>query len=157
MQVISVDLSEYSPNGANNVFKYRDILTEGNVEIRVSGVADSIGFFVVQLHTYLYPVMLSTVQNNVDADSINGTNVGFVQVTNGASQYKFFVKSDPSIKISALISVVVYDNKGKLHASPYFSSRYSWFAWARHRFNHVTNNNKTSDSLCTLPACTCFY
>lgn len=114
VQVISVDLSNYSPAVGNNIFKYRDVLAEGNVEIQVKNVADSVGFLVIQVHSYLYPVQLSTEENGGAASSINGTNVGLVQVTNSANLYRFFVASDPSIKISALITVVLYNKEGKL-------------------------------------------
>lgn len=116
VQIISVDLSKYDPQNSN-AFKYRDVFTEGTVEIHVKKVPDSVGFFVIQIHTYLYPVVLSTLDNT--DSSINGTNVGLVQITNESTVYKFAVTSDPSFKISALISVVVYDKQGKLSMRNY--------------------------------------
>lgn len=114
VQIIEADLRNYNPyDNNNNVFKYRDILTEGIAEIRVKGVPDTVGFFVVQVHTYLYPVVLSTAKDNAAGNSINGTNIGLAQITNGSTDYKFFVMSDPSFKIFVLLSVVIYDKQGK--------------------------------------------
>lgn len=113
VQIIEVNLRNYNPyDSSKNVFNYRDILTEGIAEIRVKSVPDSVGFFIVQMHTYLYPVVLSTTKD-ASSNSINGTNTGLVQITNGSSVYKFFAVSDPSIKIFALMSVVIYDKQGK--------------------------------------------
>lgn len=96
------------------MFKYRDILTEGTAEVHIKGASDAVSFFVVQVHTYLYPVVLSTTQTNTAGSSINGTNIGLVQFTNGSAVYKFFIVSNPSFKIDTLISVLLYDKNGKL-------------------------------------------
>lgn len=110
-----VDLSGYTPNSPNGtVFKYKDVLTEGKAEIIIRNVSSNVGFFVVQVHTYLFDVGLSRFQGNVVSDHVNGTNVGLVQVYQGDDYYRFVVASDSSIKISVLIVVVVYDAGGKL-------------------------------------------
>lgn len=119
VQVISIDLAKDSPAAGNNVYKYRDILTEGDAELRVKNAPNSIGFFVVQVHTFLYPIQLTTTRNNTGG--INGTNVGLVQIiNNSADAHIFFVASDPSVKISVLITVVLYDKKGKHSAFLFF-------------------------------------
>lgn len=112
-QIINIDVSSYTPDKSSAVFKYHDILTEGNTQIFVGNVSSSVGFFVVQVHSYVFPIELSNSTEKTYFNTINGTNVGLVQINRGDGTYEFFVTSDPTKKVYVLITVVVYNKEGK--------------------------------------------
>lgn len=114
-QVINIDLSKYNPSDINNAFiKQYDTLTEGNIKIIVSNVSENTGFFLIQIHSYGIPIELSNSTSKTTYNTVNGTNVGLIQLNEGKQQtYEFFLTLDSTKNIHILIAVIPYTNKGK--------------------------------------------
>ncbi|XP_063913266.1 transmembrane 7 superfamily member 3-like [Zophobas morio] len=107
-QVVTFDLSDYNPqNATTHVQKMFINLTAGVSEIWVNNVPESVGFYVVQVHSFPYNVTLSSTRKFRSKDSVEGVNVGLVSFNDNDT--RFYVKSKNQTK--ALIVVVIYNKK----------------------------------------------
>lgn len=84
-------------------------------------VSNTVGFFIVQVHTYNETIVLSETSPVVSSKSIKGTNVGLVKVR-AIDINSFYIFSHKNV--SALVVVVSYNNDGISVNNVFYRSRF---------------------------------
>ncbi|XP_044254477.1 transmembrane 7 superfamily member 3-like [Tribolium madens] len=103
-RVITFDLSNYEPqNVTTQVQKVHVNLTRVS-QIRVINIPESVGFFIIQVHSFLDNVTLSSSPKFKSKTTIKGPNVGLVSFN--LSDTIFYVRN--KIETRALIVVTIY-------------------------------------------------
>ncbi|CAG9836141.1 unnamed protein product [Diabrotica balteata] len=110
-ETIPINLAVYHPNTHRyDAFKeYYDL--KGNLTvINISNIQSDVGFFIIQVHTYLENVTLSDSPNFTHGSSVTGANIGLV--SNGSID-TFYLKRPHKLSpfVHVLIVVAVYDEQ----------------------------------------------
>ncbi|KAF5274292.1 hypothetical protein FQR65_LT04410 [Abscondita terminalis] len=104
-QIVTFDLSPSNEDNINQTLFIRQLnLTEGNVSVNVLNVPSSIGFFVIQAHSFPQDIVLRT-----SVESVKGTNIGLVEddLTSNAV-YRYEINTVLVQNVEVLLAVVLY-------------------------------------------------
>ncbi|XP_056641660.1 transmembrane 7 superfamily member 3-like isoform X1 [Diorhabda sublineata] len=105
-----LDVSSYHPNqNEYNVFKrYFDI--KNNTTIYIDNIQNDVGFFIIQIHTYIENVTLSNDYNLNYGSYVTGTNIGlYSQSKNNSAVFYLFRNNKISDSLQSLIVLNIYD------------------------------------------------
>ncbi|KAG5879208.1 hypothetical protein JTB14_004098 [Gonioctena quinquepunctata] len=90
-EAITIDLSRFHPSNTEySVFKKYYTLSEDTTVVDIENINDDVGFFIIQVHTYIENVTLS---NNTIFDPhtyVTGTNIGLIWGS-GETRTTFYV------------------------------------------------------------------
>ncbi|XP_057659697.1 transmembrane 7 superfamily member 3-like isoform X3 [Diorhabda carinulata] len=105
-----LDVSSYHPNqNEYNVFKrYFDI--KNNTIIYINNIQNDVGFFIIQIHTYIENVTLSNDYNLNYGSYVTGTNIGlYSQSKNNSAVFYLFINNKIGDSLQSLIVLNIYD------------------------------------------------
>ncbi|CAG9856293.1 unnamed protein product [Phyllotreta striolata] len=114
---INIDLSTFHPGDENsNVLKHYYNITDRITAINVARIADDVGFFVIQAHTFIENVTLSNSTQPVEGSSSTGTNIGLVWLAKEQKWEpfaRFYLTRNAPIdnSIRLLLVINVYDER----------------------------------------------
>lgn len=77
-------------------------------QIRVINIPATVGFFIIQVHSFPYNVTLSSTPNFQSKTTVKGPNIGLVSFNQNDS--KFYVRSKNETRV--LIVVTIYQPEG---------------------------------------------
>lgn len=114
-----MDLSGYVPNsGMKSVFQKYITLNEDVTVIKVDNIHDDVGFFIIQLHSFIENVTLS-YNSTLQAHSfVSGTNIGLIYGYGDSSAIFYIfrnVQRNYHIYDPFLIVITVYDALGMIN------------------------------------------
>lgn len=109
---IGVDLSFYNPYDRQTaVYTFETNITVG-VHLSVRNVPETVGFFIVQVHSHTVPLQLCNATNA--SVFVNGTNIGLVQMHHKIDDvYLFDIKSNSNNRMNIMIAITIYNREGK--------------------------------------------
>lgn len=109
---IYLDLSSYHPNRHEYSLFKRHLDVKNNAIIYIENIEHDVGFFIIQVHTYIENVTLS---NNIDlshGSSVTGTNIGLYSPSHNTSAVFYLFRSNIiNDLVHTLIVLHVYDAK----------------------------------------------
>lgn len=99
-------------------------LTERLTVIEVTNAPSDVRFFIVQVHSFVYNLTLSSTPEKGTETYIKGTNVGLVALN--TPDATFYIQ-DYNSTVTVLISVIPYEDKGNNYLFHIFSGVYVHF------------------------------
>ncbi|XP_019865812.2 transmembrane 7 superfamily member 3 [Aethina tumida] len=90
-QDITFDLSDRLKS--TNILKQFYNFTNDRAQINIKNIADSVGFIIVQVHSHLNNVTLSSSRDNNLYSTITGTNIGLIYANDSSSTTFYLSKS----------------------------------------------------------------
>lgn len=117
--IINIDLSNYDPaNKTARLFSTLHKLQETASEINLQNINPDVGFFVIQVHSFKHDVVLSSSEVPSGYTSVNGSNIGLVDVYdaklhNLGSSSRYYLYKNEMVPFNIMIAVTLYDINGK--------------------------------------------
>lgn len=106
-----MDLSFYNPYDRKTaVYTFETSVTAG-VHLTVNNVPETVGFFIVQVHSHTIPLQLCNATD--PSVFVNGTNIGLVQMNHKLDDvYLFDIKSIYTNRMNIMLAITIYNRKG---------------------------------------------
>ncbi|CAH1159932.1 unnamed protein product [Phaedon cochleariae] len=108
---IDIDLSRFHPGPENHsVFRKYYTITEDSTKINITNINDDVGMFIIQVHTFVENVTLSTNLELTLHSYVTGTNVGLLWGSDESSSM-FYVLRNIAVQkeVRILLVVTLYD------------------------------------------------
>ncbi|CAH1106341.1 unnamed protein product [Psylliodes chrysocephalus] len=111
---IKIDLSAFDPqDNEYSVFKKYYNLTDRFTKINITNIRDDVGFFIIQVHTYVENVTLSSTTKLNLGSYVIGTNIGLVWDSDNNTALFYLsrnIKVEQSLQILLVISLYDEDD-----------------------------------------------
>ncbi|KAJ8913338.1 hypothetical protein NQ315_013309 [Exocentrus adspersus] len=106
---IEVDLANYHPANKNTYRMYTNV-SEDLMKIKIKNINDDVGFFILQIHSYIENLTLSYNSTFGPSSFVTGTNIGLIY-GDSKSSAKFYLFRNIKYysNASVLIVVSIYD------------------------------------------------
>lgn len=91
-----------------------DNIPPGTTNINIINIPQKVGFFIIQVHSFLHNVTLSSTSEMESQSFIIGTNVGLVGKGDNVKSTFYVTNSLGNETLKLLLAVIIHEANGRL-------------------------------------------